>query len=429
MTPRLPPGPPYPPLLTSLGWYHRPGPFLRRCRARYGDVFTLRIVPDGTWVVLADPDAVKQVFTGDPNLLHAGEGNHILTPMVGRHSVLLLDDAAHMEQRKLLLPPFHGRRMQRYLEVMTEVTEREVATWPSGTEMELFPRMQALTLEIILRTVFGVNEAARLDHLRELIVRLLANGENPLKLLTLGILGPQRLSKAWFWKRERAPLDEALFDEIRRRRGASDLDARDDVLSMLVQAHHEDGTPMSDEELRDELVTLLVAGHETTATALSWALERLVRDPERLERLRTGDDAYADAVVKETLRLRPVLPTVLRKLVEPMEIAGHLLPAGVSVAPSIYLLHRREDIYPEPDAFRPERFLEQPAGTYTWIPFGGGVRRCLGASFALFEMKVVLQAVARQLQLRPARPEAEGVRRRAIVLAPDRNAEVLVGRG
>ncbi len=423
--PSLPPGPPYPALLSSLGWFRRTEPFLRRCRERYGDVFTLKIIPEGTWVLLGHPDAVKQVFTGDPRLLHAGEANQILMPIVGRHSVLLLDDDAHLQHRRMLLPPFHGQRMQRYLDTMTEVAEHEVAQWPRGTQMELFSRMQAVTLEIILRTVFGVHDAARLERLRKLIVELLSVGEDLRAMLVLAVLGPKRLARFGPWIRERAPLDELLLEEIRLRRAAPDLDERDDVLSMLVQARHEDGTPMADDELRDELLTLLVAGHETTATALSWAFERLVRDPARLERLASGDDAYADAVVKETLRLRPVIPVVVRRLVEPMEIGGHLLPAGIAVAPSVHLIHQREDIYPEPRRFRPERFLEQPAGTYTWIPFGGGVRRCLGASFALFEMKVVLQTVARRLWLEPADPAPEGIKRRLIVLTPDRNAEVV----
>jgi cytochrome P450 len=227
-----------------------------------------------------------------------------------------------------------------------------------------------------------------------------------------------------------APTDEMLYDEIARRRADPGLAEREDILSLLLQAAHEDGRPMSDVELRDELVTLLVAGHETTATALSWALERLVRHPEKLVRLRdevrAGEDDYLDAVVKETLRLRPVLPLVVRMLTEPVEIGDYLLPKGTRVAPCIYLVHRREDVYPQPHAFRPERFLEQPAGTYTWIPFGGGVRRCLGASFALFEMKQVLGALVGGLQIEAARPESERVRRRQITLAPSRGGEVVV---
>jgi cytochrome P450 family 135 len=223
---------------------------------------------------------------------------------------------------------------------------------------------------------------------------------------------------------------EMLIDEARRRRTADDLEERDDVLSLLVQARHEDGRPMSDAELRDELFTLLVAGHETTATSLSWAIERLVRHPDKWERLReealSGEDAYADAVAKETLRLRPVLPMVVRRLTRPVEIGDWQLPAGTYVNPCIHLVHTRPDVYPEPHVFRPERFLDQPAGTYTWIPFGGGVRRCLGATFALFEMKTVLKAIAREAALRPARQESERIARRVITLVPGRGAEVVM---
>jgi cytochrome P450 len=243
-------------------------------------------------------------------------------------------------------------------------------------------------------------------------------------------LGPGRLRGTRTFQSTLNPVDELVFDEIRRRREDPELEQRDDILSMLVQARYEDGEPMSEQELRDELMTLLVAGHETTATSLAWALERLMRHPHMIERLRDelaiGEDEYLDAVVKETLRLRPVLPIVVRRLAEPTEIGGRLLPAGVSVAPCIYLIHRRDDIYPEPERFRPERFLESPAGTYTWIPFGGGVRRCLGASFAIFEMKTVLSAVLSRVDLVPSQVGSEPVVRRAITLTPGRGAEAIV---
>ena len=423
----LPPGPSYPRPLQTLGWIQRPMPFMERCRERYGDAFTLKIANEGTWVLLSDPEAIKQVFTGDPRLLHAGEANVVLLPVLGSHSVLLLDDAAHMRQRKIMLPPLHGESLGRHAAVMREVAEREVASWPAGEPLSLAPRMQDLTLEIIVRTVFGVDGGKRYDELRRRLRATLDLLSSPGPFMAmLALLGPERSARMPTLHRVLEPVDRLLLAEIADRREDPLLEQRDDVLSLLLKARHEDDSPMTDTELRDELMTLLLAGHETTATAVSWAIERLLRHPDKFERLRSGDEEYLDAVTKETLRLRPVLPIVARKLVEPMEIGGWLLPAGVSVAPSIYLIHRRPDIYPEPDRFRPERFLERAAGTYTWIPFGGGVRRCLGASFALLEMKQVLAAVVERLDVTPSRPEAERVRRRQITLAPSRGGEVVV---
>ena len=427
--PALPPGPRLPRPAQTLGWVTRPGPFLARARRRYGDTFSVKIAQEGNWVMLTDPDDVQQVFTGDPRLLHAGAANVILLPLLGHHSVLLLDGERHMAQRKLLLPPFHGKRMRGYEDLMKGVAQQELERWPRGEPFPLWPRMQAVTLEVIIRAVFGVRGEDRLERMRTRLREALEITTDMRSFLAVAALGPQRVSRMRFFQRELDPVNEVLLDEIRDRRGSADLDQRDDILSMLLTASHEDGSPMSDQELRDELMTLLVAGHETTATALAWAMERLVRHPDMLRRLaeeaEAGEDEYADAVVKETLRLRPVIPLVVRELQEPMEFGGHLLPAGARVTPCILLMHRREDIYPEANRFRPERFLEQPAGTYTWIPFGGGVRRCLGASFAMFEMKTVLQAVASQLSLSPARPEPERIRRRAITLTPSAGAQVV----
>jgi cytochrome P450 len=425
-SPALPPGPRSPLPITTLRWGVRPGPLMTAAQRRYGDVFTLRIASEAPWVMLADPDHVKQVFTGDPRLLHAGAANKILRPILGPKSVLLLDEGAHLEQRKLMLPPFHGERMQRYGDLMTAAAEREIDRWPRGTPFQVWPRMQQVTLEVIMRAVFGVNDADRLDRLRNALNEALDWTTSVARMIGMAVLGPERALTQRIFDRAMRPANEIVLDEITRRRADPDVAERDDILSLLIQARHSDGSPMSDDELRDELMTLLIAGHETTATGLAWALERLARDPASLERLRDeGDDAFRDAVVKETLRLRPVLPIVLRQLVEPMEIGGHLLPAGVSVAPCIYLVHRNPRVYPEPERFRPERFLEQTAGTYTWVPFGGGVRRCLGASFALFEMKAVLAAIVRRVDLRPASPESERISRRAITLTPSRGAELV----
>ena len=427
--PGLPPGPDWSVLRSTRRWWRQPLQTLEECRARYGDLFTYRIAHEGTWVFLSDPEAVKQVFTGDPRLLHAGEANTVLLPVLGEHSVLLLDEPAHMKERKLMLPPFHGKRMQAYRGVMAEIAPAEIDRWPTDEPVRMRPRMQAVTFEVILRAVFGVDEGERLTRLREELRRTLNLISHPNRAAFLVLLGPERLRRFPPFRRNMERVDRLLFEEIAARRGAADLAERDDILSLLLQATHEDGREMSDRELRDELMTLLVAGHETTATALSWAIELLARHPAELGRLEDDlsaeDSEYLDAVIKETLRLRPVIALVLRKLVEPMEIGGRLLPAGVTVAPSIYLVHRRPEIYPEPERFRPERFLEQQPGTYTWIPFGGGVRRCLGAAFAEFEMAVVLRELVARRWLQPV-GEPEHSVRRAITNVPSRGAEVLV---
>ena len=430
--PELPPGPKAHRALQTARWIARPAGFMEDAARRYGDTFTLRIANEGTWVFVSHPDAVKQVFTGDPRLLHAGEANVVLMPVLGSHSVLLLDDDAHMAQRKLMLPSFHGERMRGYEQTMADVATREIERWPSGVPVRAWPTMQAITLEVIMRTVFGVRDSARVERLREVLRASLAWAAEPRRMAQLALLGPRRAAERGTLRAALDPTDALIYEEIRARRDAPDLAERDDVLSLLLQARHDDGSGMTDKELRDELMTLLVAGHETSATALAWALEALTHHPAALERLRdevdAGDDAYLDAVVKETLRLRPVIALVLRRLIEPMEIGGRMLPAGVNVAPCIYLMHRRPDVYEEPRAFRPERFLEKPPGTYTWIPFGGGVRRCLGASFAQFEMKVVLRELVSRLDIRAARAEPERRVRRAIVFAPHRGGEVVVTR-
>jgi cytochrome P450 family 135 len=426
----LPPGPRLPRAGQTLAWTARPTQLMERCRARYGDTFTLRFAHGETWVFLSHPDAIKQVFTGDPRLLHAGEANEVLRPVLGDRSVLLLDESAHMQQRKLMLPPLHGERMQRYGELMAEAAAREVETWPVGVPTRVLPGMQRVTLEVIMRAVFGVAHGERSDRLRSAVRGLLAWTTDRRQLLVLAALGPSRVRGNQSFAAAIDPVHRLLVEEIERRRRDPALAERDDILSLLVQARHEDGSAMSDVELRDELMTLLLAGHETTATSLAWTIELLMRHPAALERLteevRSGDDAFLDAVIKEALRIRPVIPVVLRLLKEPMEIGGWELPAGVAVAPCIYLVHRRPDVYPEPDRFIPERFLDRAAATYTWIPFGGGVRRCLGASFAQFEIAAVLPEIVGRLSLRPARRRPERVSRRAISFAPSRGTEVIV---
>jgi cytochrome P450 len=413
-----------------VGWWRRPIAFLERCRSRYGKRFTIRLLGQVPFVMLSDPDEVKQLFTAPPDVLHPGEGARILEPVVGRNSVILLDEGSHLEQRKLMLPAFHGDRMQRLSSLMAEIADREAERWPRGEPLELHPRLQALTLEVILRAVFGLDPGPRLDALRERLTQILELGARPTGMIPQ----LQRDLGPWSpWARFRRLRDEAdrlMFELIDERREEGE-DGRDDVLSMLLAARHEDGSPMSPQELRDELMTLLVAGHETTASELAWAFERLSRTPAVLERLTEeiagGDgDAYLTATVQETLRRRPVLPNAAPRLVKrPVEIGGWDYPPEACVVANAYLIHHDPDVYEDPYSFRPERFLDEQPGTYTWIPFGGGRRRCLGASFALLEMKIVLRSV-----LGRCRITADGVetsRRRSITLSPGGGATTVLG--
>jgi cytochrome P450 len=423
----LPPGPRTPAPLQLAGFWTRPIAFLERCRRRYGTPFTLRLPGSPPLVLLASPEEAKAVFTAPPDVLHPGEGaRRVLEPVVGSHSVILLDEAAHMEQRKLMLPAFHGERMQRLEALVRDVTEREVASWPAGESLELHPRLQRLTLEVILRAVFGLESGPRLDALRDRLASMLRFGERPISLMPPargGLL--ERVGPFAGFVRDQREADALIFEQVAERRGADG----DDVLSMLLAARHEDtGEPMSPEELRDELMTLLVAGHETTASALAWAFERLAAHPDVRGRLVAEldageDDGYLTATIQETLRRRPVLPNVAPRLVkQPIEVGGRRYEPGVSLVPNAYLLHHDASLYRDPYAFRPERFLETPPGTYTWIPFGGGRRRCLGASFALLEMKVVLRAVLARAEPLAATDPTEGSRRRSITLSPRRSS-------
>src|SRR5215207_7390736 len=421
----LPAGPRLPRAVQTAAWITRPGPFLLRAQRQYGDVFKIHIGGEPPWIVLSHPDAVREVFTGDPAVMHAGKANLILRPLVGHASVLLLDGPQHMRERKLMLPPFHGSRMAGYRDLIAEIAREHIAAWPRGRMVELAPRMQAITLDVVLRVIFGVDaDSARLQALRERLRAMLARVLGGGSIIAMASMGPKRVERSGMYNRWLRPVDALLREQIEERRAAPG----DDVLSLLLAARHPDGSPMSDQELRDELVTLLVAGHETTATALSWTVERLTRVPGGWQALRDGGDEYAEAAAKEALRLRPVLPVVLRNLQRPATIAGVELPAGTVVAPSIYLVHRRPELYPDPAAFRPERFLgpDPQGGTYTWIPFGGGVRRCLGAAFALLELRVVLAELAAAVEATPADPEPEGTARRGITLIPRGGAEVVL---
>jgi cytochrome P450 len=426
----LPPGPSTPGLLQTLGMLTRPHGFMERCRRRYGDVFTIDVAPYGRMVFIAEPELIRQVFTGDTSLYHVGGvRGRILGPMLGEHSLLILDEQEHMRERKLMLPAFHGEALRRYPAMIEEIAEEQVRGWPVGEEVALRPLMQAITLEVILRVVFGVREAQAREELSDLLGRLLDHSTELLFLVTA-----LERDIRWFppWRRfveNREAADALIYREIERRREDPD---GDDVLSLLVQSSSDGGDALSDQELRDELMTLLIAGHETTATALAWAFERLTRNPAVLERLRAsleaGEADYLDAVIKETLRVRPVVMEVGRDITQPVELGRWQLPAGTRVMTSIALAQRAEERWQDAKAFRPERFLDSQPAAYTWIPFGGGPRRCIGASFATSEMAAIIPIVLRHFDIRPDRPEPERSRPRNVTQVPARGTRVALTR-
>jgi cytochrome P450 family 135 len=405
----IPPGPSAPPPIQTYAWVAQPSAVMRRCHARYGEPFTLRTLwTDGPMVFVSHPQDIKRVYTAGPDAMHAGESSAILEPLAGARSILVLDGAEHMRERKLMLPPFHGEALARWRGTIAELAAQELDRWPPGRPVRTLPRMHALTLEVILRVVFGGPDPELRDAIR--------------RVLDMGASMPRLIAMTLFQDRERGPW--ASFIRAVRR-----LDA---TLEQRIATAPDDGSVLAvlrdvgGPNLRDQLVTLLAAGHETTAGALSWALERLARRPDVLARLREDGDDYLDAVVKEVLRTRPVLTITPRKLQVPFEVGGWTLPPGVHVTPCIYLAHRRADSWGDPTAFRPERFLNGGAPEpYTFIPFGGGVRRCVGAAFATLEMREVLRAVAARYALRPDRGAGERMRRRSVTLTPARGGYVI----
>jgi cytochrome P450 family 135 len=428
----LPPGPRAPGIAQLLRYARDPLGFLSDQRRRYGDIFTVRFPYFGRIVYVAQPELVKALFTGDPAVFHAGEANaSVLEPALGPNSVLTLDDAPHLRQRKLLLPPFHGERVERYGELIVEITRKEMKSWPVGKPFAMRSHTQRITLAVIMRAVFGVHDEDRLARFEGLIddfarrVGLVASIP-PLRR-NLGSLSP------WArFVRSRQALDAFIYEEIALRRAEVGHEGRDDVLSLLLSARDEDGDPMNDRELRDEMVTVLGAGHETTATGLAWAVERLTRNPGVLAKLRNslaaGEESYLAATVKETLRSRPVIIDVGRKLTAPATIGGYELSAGSFVLAAISALHYREDTFPDPQAFRPERFLEGKTDNYAWIPFGGGVRRCIGAAFAEYEMRTILREFVEHAELRAAHPASEKVKIRNITMVPSKGGRVVLDR-
>ncbi len=420
---RLPPGP-RSGLATGVRWLHNPANLLEACRDRYGPNFTLKFPGAGRNVMISDPATIKEIFARD----RRGNGmpssrDLLLKPVMGERSVLLIEGEDHLRVRKLMLPPFHGERMRAYAEGIEAVTEREVAGWRQGTRFALHPAMQSITLEVILSAVFGVVDGARRDELRRRLVAILEVGQSAkaqlmgLALTRLGAKGPYEA-----FERRLTQADDLLLAEIDDRRADPALAEREDILSLLVAARFEDGTEMSDREIRDQLMTLLLAGHETTATSLAWTFDLLFHHPAARERLEAelaeGSEEYLGAVCNEALRVRPVIPAVGRRLAEPLEVGDYEVGPDDFVNACIYLVHTREDVYPEPYAFRPERFLDSAPETYTWIPFGGGTRRCIGAAFAGLEMRVVLRSVLTRVRLEPASEKPEPIGRRNITLSP-----------
>jgi cytochrome P450 family 135 len=423
----LPPGPRLPTAVQTVLFGSFRGALLPLLRRRYGDVIKLRLYPERSVVQLANLDHIKAVFSGPVTTFHAGEGNVILKPVMGEHSVLLTDEDVHLRARKLLMPAFHGAALRGYREMMADLAEQEILRWPAGQVLRSHTRMQALTLEIILRVVFGVGEGARLDELRRLLTDVVDIG-----VLDLFGWHNQNLRRFGPWRRSallQERVDELVYAEIAERRTAPDLADRRDVLSRLLTVPAEDDS-LSDAELRDQLITLLLAGHETTATALAWSCHELARDPVRLGRAITaadeGDEKYLEAVAKEAMRLHPVISEVARRVTEDVEIGGYRIPAGFTVMPSIALIHGDPAHHPDPGAFRPERFLDGGPASGTWFPFGGGVRRCLGAGFSLQEATIVLQAILSRYRLAPDRARPEAARPRHITMVPGRGARIVV---
>lgn len=439
--PAVPPGPRGPALFQVAQLAFRTVQYLERCQRRYGDTFTIRF-PGGPDVVsFTHPDAIRQIFTADSEQLRGGESNAPLGPLVGLHSLLLLDGARHLEERRLMIPPFHGERMHAYAPAMQSLADRTIDAWRPGGVILFLRCMQRLTLDIIMDTIFGFDEDGEHDRLRQQLQVLVHVASNPLWLLApfrinLGPVTP--------WAkliRTRGEVAELLYAEFARRRAVG-CEHRSDILSMLLSARYEDGRAMTDEQLRDEMLTLLLAGHETTATALAWTLYHLLMHPEVLERVRVELDEvvadeplradhlprleFLDGVIKEALRLNPVLDDVGRLVKEPVEIGGWRLPAGVVASAQIYLCQHRPDLWPDPHRFNPDRFFHQRVSPYEFFPFGGGGRRCIGMAFALYEMKIVLARILTRTQLRIAPGYAVISVRRAVTLAPSRGLPVVV---
>jgi cytochrome P450 len=417
--------------MQTLRWTIRPLAFMDECRREIGDSFSLRFLGfERPMVLISDPAAIKALYMEQANGLPPGR-NIVLEPILGSQSLLLQEGAEHLARRRLMLPAFHGERMRSYEAVLDEIVGAEIDSWPLHSEFPIHTRMQAITLEAILRIVFGVADGPRLERLRGVLSTVLTETASPrsqlIALATRRFRGGNAFAR---FEKQLREVDDLLYAEIAEHRTRPDLAEREDILSMLMLAEFEDGGTMSDKELRDQLMTLLLAGHETTATALAWSFDLLLRHPEPLRTLRdsleAGEEDYLRATISESLRLRPVLPLAGRRLAKDLDVDGLSLPAGTDVTPAIWITHTRPDLYPEPFAFRPERFLGDGPESYAWIPFGGGIRRCIGAAFAEFEMRIVLREVLTRCDLHKASPLPEKTGRRNITLSPKDGTPVVV---
>ena len=422
----LPPGPRYPKLLTVYLTAYRTKAFLDTAYKRYGHVFTVRLIYGKTLVFVADPALVEDVFTAELGVLTADKG---AAPILGVHSIVGLDGDEHRAARQLLQPAFHGDRIQRYHDLMERVCAQEVASWPVGQPFELLPRFEAITQKVVSSALFGTGGGPTVEMLATRFEELMAFRSKPLGALFLLLMPPGgNLPKPFL--RVRGAYDDEVYKAIEAARHDPRLDDRDDILAMLLQARHDDGSPLTDQEIRDHVTTLLIMGHVSTATTLAWVFERLVRHPEALERLRaeaqTANEDYLDAVLTETLRVRPTVPIIVREVSKPYRVREYEVPPGNLIACNVYGLHVREDLYPEPQRFRPERFLGHKPAPYTWIPFGGGDHHCIGSSFAMMEMKLVIRMLMQQFRFRTTERSGEKAKRKAINFMPADGARVVI---
>ena len=439
----LPPGPRTPSAWQLLHYSHSPLPFLEACAARYGDPFTVRWAGYGTFVMLSSPEAVRDVFRGDSHALHSGEGNEFLSATVGRTSVLVLDDEPHARQRRVLMPPLKGERMRAFFDAMQSATEQELRAWPLNTPVGMVEPMRRITLRVIAQVVLGLPSGPALERFERNVERMLAFGRTRHTLIWLKLV-PTRLLTGAKWLpyfRQMRALDDAIFNHIATLRGRLAGERGQSVLADLLDAAH-DESPLSDYEIRDAVVTLLIAGHDTTALALAWALEQIVprvdvvgKIDDELQRVTGGGppigaqlDAltYLDAAIRESLRARTILPFAVRLTKQPFVAGGREYPLGVVLCPCNHLVHRRPDLYPEPQAFRPERFMQRRFAGHEWFPFGGGSRTCLGMAFALYEMRVVLSTIFARLRLTRPVVSCSTAMRQGIALAPDDGAVMTV---